>query len=540
MMDSTTKMYLLRAVLGLGVVLAAWLMFCVKPDSSNAEPRYEVLIPCAVAILFFAGGQAIVPDARGIEEREEKVAVRESRLREERKTLDEKSSYQKAEDQKLRNEERRISTESRQLESEKAAVAESMRANEVYAQKLKKEKRRLAKEQEAIAAQQGVISNKEREFAGEREQISARELVLHDRESGVRNAERKLENLEIDKQQQLQALTMKINNLRNELEVLESQKSQKQSEITNMSSKTKELDDREGKLLEKQELLEDDREDLRAKNKALEKEKIGLEDAKRSLDSELAAIRGTKDDLKNEHEKLLRERQQYQAEVEDLASRIAKHAAEQTSISNQLEFIEVERRKLASEQEQVTLSLAKATSLEEESARREARAADDLRITEAMQSEIKQFFDRTRHSVLGERSIEPTIESLQADAISDPNAAMILANVQLLGAANGSEQTRSDFNQLVEPLRGIGRFLAIYLRGRGMQPTEVIKTLTDWAAALNAASDGRYEIMVPSKDETFRGSSMQSQEDGIDQVSEVLNWAVSNDRSIIAHRAEVL
>jgi len=540
MMDNSVKTHILRAVLGLGIVVAIWLIFFEMKYRVNAESRPEVLIPCAVAILLFTGGLAIVPNARDIEEREQKVAVREAKLREERKNLDEHSSRQKAEDQKLRNEERRISAEIRELDSTKAAVTESKRANEEYTQKLKKEQRRLAKELEIIASQQSIISDKEKEIECERERIAARERAFQDRESRVQDTERQLERLQVDHHQRLQILETRIDGLTNDLTELESQKSQKQLEVANLSCKIKVLDDRDEELRAKQENLESDRKDLKSKSVAFECEKRDLENAMRSIDSEFAAIQRTKNQLNSDHEKLLRDRQRHQSEVESLASRIADHAAEKASLTSQLKTFDAERLALASEQEQAALAWAKASSLEKDAAIKAAKAAEDLRMIEVRQSEIKQFFDRTWHSAVGEHSVEPTIESLQSDAVKNPNAAMVLANVHILGAANRSEQTRTDFNQLVGPLRGIGRFLAAYLRDRGAQPAEVIQNLTVWATALNAASDGRYEIMVPSKDETFRGSSMESREDGIDQVSEVHNWAISNDRSIIAHRAEVL
>lgn len=540
MIDSSVKTHILRAVLGLGIVVAMWLIFFEMQYRVNAESRPEVLIPCAVAILLFIGGLTIVPDARDIEEREQKVAAREAKLGEDRKRLDEQTSRHRAEDQKLRNEERRICAEIRELDSTKAAVTESKRANEEYTQKLKKEQRRLAKELEIIASQQSIISDKEKEIECERERIAARERAFQDRESRVQDTERQLERLQVDHQQQLQILATRIDGLMIDLAELESQKSQKQLDVANMSCKIKVLDDRDRELRAKQENLEIDRKVFKARSDTFESEKRGLENAMLSLDSEFAAIQRTKNELNSDHEKLLLDRQRHQAEVECLASRIADHAEEKASFTNQLKTFEAERLTLASEQEQAALALAKATSLEKDSARKAAKAAEDLRMIEVRQSEIKQFFDRTWHSAFGEHSVEPTIESLQSDAIKNQNAAMVLANVQILGTANRAEQTRTDFNQLVGPLRGIGRFLAAYLRDRGAQPAEVIQNLTVWATALNAASDGRYEIMVPSKDETFRGSSMESREDGIDQVSEVLNWAISNDRSIIAHRAEVL
>jgi len=539
-MDRAAKTYAFMAILGLGIGFAAWSIFFEIRYNGSGEPRYLLLIPAAVAILIFAGGFTIVPSTKEIDERELKIASREAKLKDERKSLDEIADRQKAEDRKLRNEERRISDEIRHLESVKTDVSDSMRANDEYMQKLKNEKRRLLKEQEAIDSQRSQINEKEEGINCERERITLRERALLDRESRLHDAERRLEQLQLDHQQRHHSLSIKVDSLTREIAELETQKSRLESDIANMSITLQELDDRDSELRKQQAMLRDNHDQLEASKQVFETEKRDFEIARHSLDADIAMLERNKNQVTHDHAKLIQDRLQHQAEVNDLASSIAAHKVEESSLCERLKSLEAERVKLATEQEQAKQDLASATSLKEQAAQYAAQAAEDLRTVEAKQAEIKHFFEQTWHSAFGGNPIEPTIDSIQSDAISNSNAAMVLANVQILGAANRSEETRADFNQLIGPLRGIGRFLAAYLRDCGKQPAEVIKTLTCWANTLNAASDGRYDIMVPSQNETFRGSSMESQEDGIDQVSEVLNWAISNDRSIIAHRAEVL
>ena len=350
------------------------------------------------------------------------------------------------------------------------------------------------------------------------------------------------------------------------------------------------------RVAQEQKRLEIEKADLRSKRSSYEKQMVLLADRENDVYSELQRIAtreaeveqslGTltfdKERLESEIVEQGSTLSKLQAEVSDsnakftlLSEKIEAKASELSTVSDELklfesardtfqrDLLELQKAQLAVESDQSEV-VAEKVALEQKrvqlkeletnlgelkrlTAERDLNADSKLEDAQqrflAVQAEhnsLREFRARLWANCFQEQAVIPSTADIERDAQQkNIDACMLLAYVHLLGTIQESKSLSKEFNLLWPCVRGIGRFLVVYLESGGASPHEVAKCLGGWAHVLNEKSQGQFELWVPSVGETFKPSSMDSQSGAIDSVTRILNWAVSKSNSIMASKAEV-
>jgi hypothetical protein len=153
---------------------------------------------------------------------------------------------------------------------------------------------------------------------------------------------------------------------------------------------------------------------------------------------------------------------------------------------------------------------------------------------------LRQLEEQSWPDWIAKNSLKPSIDELgQMVSGGNVDALVLVAYLKLFGAIQDHPATSKDFNYSWACLREIGRFLAALVEGQGLSPEESAARMAEWAAAINSVAGDRFSVGVPKVGWPFNPSQMVAAKSDVQAVSRVLNWWVSNAKSITVSKAEV-